>query len=131
MILKFRAWDKIKKAMRYDVTGFEHGLDNEMQGIFLDGNYYNINSEANVMVYTGLKDTNGKEIYEGDILKYECCSCGEYHIVDVGTKGNFEVEICGRDYDYTTLAWSEITDSDCCEIIGNIYENKELLTTIK
>lgn len=60
--LKFRAWDG--QSIRYDITGFEHGVKNEMDGVFIDGEYYSMRDEsltaaldgrhASVMQYTGL-----------------------------------------------------------------------------
>lgn len=65
--IKFRVWDKKSKKLHYDITGFEFGVK-EMTGVFIDGDFYN-KENIELMQYTGLKDKNGVEIYEGDILE--------------------------------------------------------------
>ena len=69
---------------------------------------------------TGLKDKNGKLIYEGDICKYKFEEIGEQKAIIY-----FSKELCSflakplNDFQYTRI--------NDCEVIGNIYENKELL----
>ena len=67
-----------------------------------------------LMQFTGLLDKNGKEIYEGDILKYR----GKLSFNDPP----FVVEWQNDD-----ARWTEFYPSNNFEVIGNIYENPELL----
>lgn len=72
--------------------------------------------------YTGLKDSNGKEIYEGDIFKGGIYKWDVVKFED----GKFSVNLRGaRVYDLCELF--DIDSNDYPEIIGNIYENPELL----
>lgn len=77
-----------------------------------------------VMQYTGLKDKNGKEIYEGDIISYKYYrgfSGGEKEII---AKVEF-IDGCFGFYEF--VGYFNRYDLNESKVIGNIYENPELL----
>lgn len=108
--IRFRAWDKKEKKMLSTVTGMHIAVVFENPKRF------------EIMQYTGLKDINGKEIYEGDIVKYSIPKAsGEYKgIGEVFWRNDGQFRV--RDY----FAMPEL-NSAFMEVIGNIYENPELL----
>lgn len=106
--IKFRAWDKERKLMDIVTTiSFASGL---VQGKQHHNREYP--QEIELMQYTGLKDKNGKEIYESDIVKE----------VLVGV-----VEYDAPSFYAITPKGSHFHANEDCEVIGNIYENPELL----
>ena len=102
--IKFRIWDKINRMWfkRFNV------------------NLLNIGDLQNVemMQYTGIKDKNDNEIYEGDIVKD----------VSDGIAGYIEYSDGGYEIIYDNIAEKLNADeASCVEIMGNIFENPELL----
>ena len=122
---KFRAWTEEGKAMYYGVYPFKDGtLLLSYDGVAFDEVPA---SDFILMQSTGLKDKNSKEIYEGDIVRYECCfeSYVEEVIYDdkhcnFGTIDKYE-----KAFSFDALI-SDF-DVDCFEVVGNKYENPELL----
>jgi len=77
-----------------------------------------------LMQFTGLKDKNGIDIYEGDVLKINLFG-DEWNTYVRDYLGTLVVDVEGCDWN--TTATSFLDDESELEVIGNIYENPELL----
>ncbi len=123
--LKFRDWDPETKEMRYfNLDGYDREVHN---------------AYGNIMQYTGLEDKNGKEVYEGDIVEY----------IDrspvIPEQRTAIVKFIGGNVDYannllispfvnignfnykTNFIMGTLNNPAESIIIGNIYQNPELL----
>lgn len=110
--IKFRAWLKEAKMM-VEVTKIDFA-NQQLYFAFHSGDIKN----TELMQYTGLKDKNGLEIYEGDIrVDIINFSSGPARSVPKPVKWDKR----GNRWNFTQ------NDAEKCEIIGNIYENPELL----
>ncbi|MCK9369525.1 YopX family protein [Candidatus Dojkabacteria bacterium] len=128
--IKFRAWDKVSSKMYfvYQMSFFwdgDRGADWNRGAIKLcedtedfSKNNWKAPGDIEIMQYTGLKDKNGKEIYEGDILK--CGNVEKFEVKWIVTEHK-----CFVQYGYPDT--HNFHCSHWCEVIGNIYENPELI----
>ena len=129
--LKFRVWSKVRNDWVHnmmllsciDGLPFAHFVETDSDKKFVKHHIYNAsNLDVVIQQYTGLKDKNGVEIYEGDIVK---ATSDQYENENFVGKVIFD-EGC-------FLTWVNKNDirgiwgEDDIEVIGNIIENSELL----
>jgi len=131
-LLRFRAWHKTWEEM-CRVKRIRFDDDGNVTTVLFKGKDLGTNTkvyEIELMQSTGLHDKNGKEIFEGDIIRTNAFSC----IVGLGKYTHFEDEntqiteigfyLSFLNVDQATYAPFEKCYWDNCEVIGNIYENE-------
>lgn len=123
-IPKFRAWDKLGKIML--PVG---DIDTSYKLVYLEeDNGYRCErdfDEIELMQFTGLKDKNDKEIFEGDIVKFTITNGFDYVVDEYGVvtykQGAFFIVKDFAEYLISYVYTDEI------EVVGNIYENNASL----
>jgi uncharacterized phage protein (TIGR01671 family) len=147
--IKFRAWNVEEKCWIKSFYPLFNIIENyqgrhELEGVQGDEDEDLIIEDGDVILcqYTGLKDKNGKDIYEGDVLKYKPYYNLGYEkkyivgAVEWGETGDSDGYSYGHHYEWICedCSLADIADGKykgfSCEIIGNIYENPELLKEI-
>ncbi len=133
--IKFRAWDINNRVMLHSSEGespkdasedfllvIQNGVlywDIPDMGCYGGGEWTRKQGKFEIMQYTGLKDKNGNEIYEGDViggLRESHWHNGKHVVLEKVEWNHFKSGFC-------------ITNDDMkdCEVIGNIHDNPELL----
>lgn len=128
--IKFRAWDEKRK---HYLGNWEYVIDPDDRGVLEQVGYdpeyekFRLNHGAILEQFTGLYDKNGKEIYEGDIVKLHVIILSpddKVGFIEYSPKYgyciNFGKSIARQEY------WAA-NDNHTVEVIGNVHENKELL----
>lgn len=126
--IKFRAWDKLTKKMRVVKSISWMYEDKKPRFQLLDAYRYGVcysllrdESDIILMQFIGLKDKNGKEVYEGDIVRLDTPQ-NPYHPTRTKTIiwsqrfAQFCVDPCT-----SIMGWKSV------EVIGNIHQNPELM----
>lgn len=131
MISKFRVWlpnPDVERMLRVKALVFEHDKTRCVCGYAYD--FYLEDEDAIIMQSTCLRDKNGKEIFEGDIVTDgEFARIVQYH----QTLGFYMFDEEGNERFFSDSATLEDFEEDAkivseiLEIIGNVYENPELL----
>ena len=130
--IKFRAWNKLSKRIAIVKHVIFDGSESGIEQAFVHYDNTPLNDDKwipkdclELMQYTGLKDKNGKEIYEGDIVKIWSARLGT---------SNYKIEYHAPSFTLTVITNTRSFPMDIdwqfvqeIKVIGNIFENPELL----
>lgn len=128
-INKFRVWDNTENIFLHNKGFTSIGFNTDGDFFPYGTGYSDKHWEGRFIVqqYTGLKDRQGKEIFEGDIVK------AKYEHLDFRYKNNAVMKPHTGEIRYHHSYWAIgdmklfVMEDDSLEVIGNIFENPELL----
>ena len=113
--IKFRAWSEYSNKL----VVWEHMKPEDTLGSVLNGD----DKKIHVMQYTGLKDKNGREIYEGDIVRKTHNGKENFMGQVIYSEGTYFLELPPEEYVFLFDEYRIYEN----EVIGNIYEHPHLL----
>ena len=123
--IRFRAWDgELGEMLDHDSAHWFYGSNGLEAGYNAGHSHPTIGEgdwvELEIMQYTGLKDSNGVEIYESDLVDYLGST---YEIVYGDRTPEFHLKGCSSDDDWTLggAGWEKV------KVIGNRFDNPDLL----
>lgn len=132
--IKFRSWDKNNETMEYEGYGDNSGdrSSSYYPRIELNGYVCDESHDSFVLMqFTGLIDKNGEEIFEGDILKWKDKKYIKA-VVEWGEQADQARWLVVENldvYDLSDLAHRNLVERIEAEVIGNIYENPDLVAS--
>jgi len=140
--LKFRIWDKKNNMFIYVWYASHKRLAISLNGLVYSGMYDDVlpENDYTIQQYTGLKDRDGKDIYEGDIIEHTFSKTTDDETsIHFGSKLNGSVSFCNHLCAYILTIISDdrhngdtfqlMNHAPSKKIIGNVFENPELLKT--
>lgn len=129
--VRFQVWNKVRKEMMEDCDVYIASDGSVLAG---DLNYdgeagmiVDVTDNVDIMLSTGLKDKNGTEIYEGYIVEIQDHPLQIKGGIGIEINGYYPVTYSRENMAFYIGDWKTRDVIDCVEVVGNIYENADLL----